>query len=82
MCPHQPPCASATAADRVAARIVAAHPEQGWSLLCNHVVLFEDGGLLLPGGAAVPPQPQSPRGVVSGLAGQVRPRRILPALAA
>ena len=33
------------------------HPEQGWSLLCNGVVIFDDGGALLPGGRAVPPPP-------------------------
>lgn len=58
MCPHDPPCASAEAPDRGAARIVAAHPEQGWHLLCNRVVLFEDGGLLLPTGEAVAPAGQ------------------------
>jgi hypothetical protein len=31
----------------------AAHPEQGWSLLCNGVILFDDGCLLLPDGAAI-----------------------------
>jgi hypothetical protein len=35
---------------------VAAHPEQGWSLLCNGVVLFDDTGELLPGGLALPPR--------------------------
>jgi hypothetical protein len=30
---------------------VAAHPEQGWSLLCNGVVVFEDFGELLPDGS-------------------------------
>jgi hypothetical protein len=30
--------------------VVAAHPEQGWSLLCNGIVLFEDFGELLPNG--------------------------------
>jgi hypothetical protein len=55
MCSHQPPCAPAHAPDRGAARVVAAHPDQGWSLLCNHVVLFEDGGMLLPEGRSVPP---------------------------
>ena len=54
-CPHQPRCPDALAADRISARAVARHPEQGWSLLCNRVVLFDDGGALLPGGRAVPP---------------------------
>jgi hypothetical protein len=32
---------------------VASHPEQGWSLLCNGVVLFDDGGELLPASCGV-----------------------------
>jgi hypothetical protein len=55
MCQHQPPCPPAGAPDRAAARTLASHPEQGWSLLCNRVVLFDDGGELLPGGRAVEP---------------------------
>jgi hypothetical protein len=35
---------------------VAAHPEQGWSLLCNGVVLFEDTGELLPNGQVIAPR--------------------------
>ena len=54
-CQHVPPCPSADATDRAAARVVAAHPEQGWSLLCNGVVLFEDTGALLPDGRALAP---------------------------
>jgi hypothetical protein len=34
--------------------VIAGHPEQGWSLLCNGVVLFDDTGELLPDGRAVP----------------------------
>ena len=49
MCTHHPACPSAEAPDREAAHTVASHPEQGWSLLCNGVVLFEDTGELLPG---------------------------------
>jgi uncharacterized protein DUF5999 len=56
MCQHQPPCPTAYAIDRDAARVVAAHPEQGWSLLCNGVIVFEDTGELLPDGRAVQPQ--------------------------
>jgi len=55
VCSHQPRCPDARAADRIAARPVARHPEQGWSLLCNGVVLFDDGGQLLPDGRAVSP---------------------------
>ncbi|MBW8485578.1 DUF5999 family protein [Actinomadura parmotrematis] len=54
-CTHVPPCPAADGGDREAARSVAAHPEQGWSLLCNGVVLFEDTGEILPDGRAVPP---------------------------
>ncbi len=55
MCPHTPPCPDASAPDREAARTVASHPEQGWSLLCNGIVVFEDTGELLPGGACIAP---------------------------
>ncbi len=53
MCPHQPPCPSADATDHDAARVVACFPEQGWSLLCNGVIVFEDHGEILPDGRAV-----------------------------
>jgi hypothetical protein len=33
--------------------VVSSHPEQGWRLLCNGVVLFDDDGELLPDGQAV-----------------------------
>jgi len=54
-CPHRPPCPAALARDRNGARIRTSHPEQGWSLLCNGVVIFADGGALLPDGRAVLP---------------------------
>jgi len=44
MCQHQTPCPPAAAPDRQAAHVVAAHPEQGWSLLGNGAVVFEDTG--------------------------------------
>ncbi len=50
MCQHQPQCPDAKAPDRMAARVAVSHPEQGWSLLCNGIVLFDDAGALLPGG--------------------------------
>lgn len=56
MCQHPSPCPSAESADRESARLVAHHPEQGWSLLCNGVVLFEDTGELLPDGRSIAPQ--------------------------
>ena len=48
MCDHNPPCPLASDDDCVAARLIVTHPEQGWSLLCNGVVAFHDGGLLVP----------------------------------
>ena len=47
-CPHKPPCPSADDSDRYRAHVLAAHPEQGWSLLCNGVIAFDDLGALLP----------------------------------
>jgi hypothetical protein len=35
--------------------VTVSHPEQGWSLLCNGVVLFDDAGALLPSGREVAP---------------------------
>jgi hypothetical protein len=55
MCTHSPACPSAAAPDHDAARLVSSHPEQGWSLLCNGVVVFEDTGELLPDGRTVAP---------------------------
>jgi hypothetical protein len=55
MCQHQPPCPTAESADREAAHLVAHHPEQGWSLLCNGVLVFEDTGDLLPDGQVIAP---------------------------
>jgi hypothetical protein len=49
-CHHTPACPTADAADRDAAHVVSSHPEQGWSLLCNGVVVFEDFGEILPDG--------------------------------
>ena len=56
MCQHRPACPHADAPDHDAALIVAEHPEQGWSLLCNGVVLFDDTGELLPSGVALAPR--------------------------
>lgn len=48
VCPHTLACPSAGQSDRLAAVVIAHHPEQGWSLLCNGIVAFEDGGTLNP----------------------------------
>ena len=58
-CGHQPPCPTAEATDREAAHLVASYPQQGWGLLCNGVVLFDDTGELLPDGRAVAPHRRS-----------------------
>ena len=55
MCPHTPPCPAPSAPDREAAHTIVSHPEQGWSLLCNGVVIFEDTGEPLPDGAFIAP---------------------------
>ncbi len=54
MCTHRTPCPDAAGEARDLAAVVSRHPEQGWSLLCNGVVLFDDDGELLPDGRAVP----------------------------
>ena len=54
MCTHQPPCPPADHRDRDAARTVAFHPEQGWGLLCNGVIVFDDMGEIIPGGRGFP----------------------------
>jgi len=56
MCHHPTPCPDATSEARDLAAVVSSHPEQGWSLLCNGVVVFEDTGELLPSGAAIAPR--------------------------
>ena len=59
-CPHRPRCPNALAPDRLAARAVACHPEQGWSLLCNGVIVFDDMGEILPDGRVIAPAPPRP----------------------
>ena len=56
MCPHLPACPAAESNDRDAARVISSHPEQGWSLLCNGVVSFDDTGELLPDGRVIAPR--------------------------
>lgn len=65
MCPHETPCPPAEAPDREAAHTIAFHPEQGWSLLCNGVVLFEDTGELLPDGSVIDPHRPTDRAVAA-----------------
>jgi len=55
MCGHWPICPAADRSDREAARVVVSHPEQGWSKLCNGVIVFDDLGEILPDGSVVAP---------------------------
>lgn len=49
MCTHTPRCPDPLATDHNAARTVADHRSgQGWSLRCNGVIVFDDGGEILP----------------------------------
>ena len=50
MCEHQPCCPSADATDACTAQVRSAHQEQGWCLLCNGVIVFDDGGAIFPDG--------------------------------
>ncbi|MFF4500634.1 DUF5999 family protein [Streptomyces sp. NPDC001401] len=52
MCSHQSSCPSFGGN---AVHVVAAHPEQGWSLLCDGAIVFDDCGELTPDGRAVAP---------------------------
>ncbi|KFG09534.1 MULTISPECIES: DUF5999 family protein [Streptomyces] len=60
MCAHQTQCPSTDRTDRDAAHVVAAHPEQGWNLLCNGAIVFDDTGELLPDGSVVAPRRPAP----------------------
>jgi hypothetical protein len=50
MCSHHPACPPADAIDWWAARTITEHAGQGWTLLCNGALVFDDRGALLPGG--------------------------------
>jgi hypothetical protein len=52
MCSYQPSC---PVADSDAPHVVSAHPEQGWTLLCDGAIVFDDTGALLPDGRIVAP---------------------------
>jgi hypothetical protein len=50
MCTHDPACPPADAIDWWAARNITEHSGQGWTLLCNGALVFDDHGALLPDG--------------------------------
>jgi hypothetical protein len=53
MCHHQPRCPTVQDSDRLAAHAMVSHTEQGWSLLCNGIIVFDDNGVLLPDGTSM-----------------------------
>ncbi|MER6785365.1 DUF5999 family protein [Streptomyces sp. NPDC000658] len=66
MCSHLIPGAAAQARPSAGARpghVVAAHPEQGWALLCDGTIVFDDSGELLPDGRVVAPHRVSSAGL-------------------
>jgi hypothetical protein len=56
MCFHIPPCADASDPRGHTAHVLSDHHDQGWCLLCNGLILFDDGYCLRPDGqvTAVP----------------------------
>ena len=77
-CPHAPPCPPPGAPGRQAARVIASHPEQGWSLLCNGVVAFDDTGALLPDGSVIEPDRMTCRLGITGTPQAGRARTVAP----
>ncbi len=75
MCPHTPMCPSPTAPDREAAKVVSGHPEQGWSLLCNGLIVFDDTGNLLPDCSIVAPHRAKPEGALGAADRESLPRQ-------
>lgn len=57
MCTHRSSCPAADSPEArgVTAHLVTAHPEQGWNLLCDGTIVFDDSGELLPDGRVVGP---------------------------
>lgn len=76
MCPHTPPCPEPSAPDREAAHTIVSHPEQGWSLLCNGIVIFEDTGELLPDGALIAPHRPTDLTLERQIGRVVEPRKV------
>jgi hypothetical protein len=62
MCAHVPSCAERDSPLAGTARVLVAHYEQGWCLLCNGLIRFDDGTELRTGPAPVvrPPDRERP----------------------
>ncbi|MFE2727271.1 DUF5999 family protein [Kitasatospora sp. NPDC059327] len=54
-CRHKPACPDHCATDAPAAIAVTSHAAQGWSLLCNGTLAFDDTKALLPDGRIIEP---------------------------
>ncbi|MFE2914610.1 DUF5999 family protein [Kitasatospora indigofera] len=59
-CTHRPACPASEDPDAGAAAIIASHPVQGWGLLRNGILTFEDTGALSPDGRQIPLSPTQP----------------------
>lgn len=55
MCLHNPGCPAGDSREACSAHVIAPHHEQGWCLLCNGVIVFDDSGAILPDGSAIEP---------------------------
>ncbi|MDN3267297.1 DUF5999 family protein [Streptomyces sp. MA15] len=53
MCAHRTSCPQPGSP---APHVVAAHPGQGWSLLCDGTIVFDDTGELRPDGRVIAPR--------------------------
>lgn len=61
VCPHIPACPAADDPGHdLAVTVYDHHADGGFVVLCNHVVLFDDTGELLPSGRVVPPHGPQP----------------------
>ena len=77
-CPHAPPCPPPRAPVGQTALVIASHPEQGWSLLCNGVVVFHDTGALLPDGFVIEPGPTTCQPGITGTRRAGHARTVVP----
>ena len=60
-CVHTPRCPAADSPGRDDAKVKYSHHDQGFVVLCNDVVVFDDTGELLPSRLTVPPhRPDTP----------------------
>jgi hypothetical protein len=71
-CTHTPKCPPFAAPDHDAARVIADHHDQGWILLCNGTVVWDDTGEVLPDRSTVAPhRPEPPHITLPACAAEV-----------